>query len=74
MTPTRSVSMATCLGAAVLLGAFLAPAMAWAAEPPDAYKVEVSDVSAKVGQHVVMQITLTPQEGYRGTWNTTRTM
>jgi hypothetical protein len=65
MMPTRSVSAATCLGAAALVGAFLALARASAAEPPDAYKVEVSDVSAKVGQHVVLQITLRPHEGYK---------
>jgi hypothetical protein len=65
LTSLRSLSAAASLGAAALVCAYLAPAKASAAEPPDAYTVEVSDVSAKVGQHVVMQITLRPHDGYR---------
>jgi hypothetical protein len=66
MTRIGSVSAMACLSIGTLVGALNAPAaMAQAVEPPDAYKVEFSDVSAKVGQHVVMQITLKPHEGYR---------
>lgn len=66
MTRIGSVSTAACVSICAFIGALHAPAvMALAGEPPDAYKVELNDVSAKVGQHVVMQITLKPHEGYR---------
>jgi hypothetical protein len=66
MTRIGSVSAAAYLSIGTFIGTLHAPAViAQGVEPPDAYKVEVSDVSAKVGQHVVMQITLKPHEGYR---------
>jgi len=36
-----------------------------AAEEPSAYVVEVSDVTAKVGDHAVMLVTLRIRDGYR---------
>jgi hypothetical protein len=65
MTRVRSASLATWLGLSALVAAFLAPVVLTAAEPSHPYNVEVSDVSAKVGQHVVMQITLRPRDGFK---------
>ncbi|HEX5328290.1 MAG TPA: hypothetical protein VFW75_16600 [Acetobacteraceae bacterium] len=55
-----------CFAAATLGAALCLPVAVTAlAEPLHAYTVEVSDVSAKVGEHAVMRVTLRPHEGYR---------
>ena len=65
MIRVRSALLASYLSSAALAAIFLAPVALTAAEPSHPYSVEVSDVSAKVGQHVVMQITLRPRDGYK---------
>jgi hypothetical protein len=51
--------------AAAMLGAITLNTGTQAAEEPKAYTVEVSDVSAKVGETTVLQATLRPREGYK---------
>jgi len=54
------------LSVAALMATFPAPtAVAASAQQPSAYSVEVSDVSAKVGEHVVMHVTLRLRDGYK---------
>jgi hypothetical protein len=66
MSRVRSASVTNYLKATTLAVALLAPvAVSAYAEPPNAYTVEVSDVSAKVGQHAVMQVKLKPRDGYK---------
>lgn len=48
--------------AATLLAAFGPSARA---DEQTAYKVEVQDVTAKVGEHTTLLVTLTPRDGYR---------
>jgi hypothetical protein len=56
----------TWLTAAALSALFPAlTTMAANADQPGAYSVEVSDVSAKVGEHAVMHVTLRLRDGYR---------
>jgi hypothetical protein len=47
------------------IGFALAPDRAGSAEESPAYAVEVSDVTAKVGEHAVMHVTLRVRDGYR---------
>jgi hypothetical protein len=54
------------LSAGALAAMFSAPAtMAASLLQPGAYSVEVNDVSAKVGEHTVMHVTLRLRDGYR---------
>jgi hypothetical protein len=66
MVRVRTGLALTWLTTAALTAAFPAPtAVATSALQPGAYSVEVSDVSAKVGEHVVMHVTLRLHDGYR---------
>ena len=50
---------------AILIALAGAAAGRAAAEEPSAYRVEVSDVAAKVGDHAVMRATLRIRDGYQ---------
>ena len=56
---------ATAVIAAILTTLFASGGGRAVAEEPSAYVVEVSDVTAKVGEPTIMRATLRVQDGYR---------
>jgi hypothetical protein len=53
------------LTALIAIGLICAPDRPGIAEEPAAYAIEVNDVTAKVGEHAVMHVTLRVRDGYR---------
>ena len=63
---TAIVARPACALIAAMLISLGASAVGWAvAEEPSAYVVEVSDVTAKVGEPAVIRATLKARDGYR---------
>lgn len=64
--PLRSALLAAALAAALPAAAgAVSSEQAPSILAPGAYSVEVTDVSAKVGEHAVMHVTLRLRDGYR---------
>ena len=64
-TTTIVAPRARPLIAAILIALGASAGVSAVAEEPSAYIVEVSDVTAKVGDHAVMHATLRVRDGYR---------
>ena len=64
-TTTIAAPRARALIAAILMALGSSAGGRAVAEEPTAYIVEVSDVTAKVGDHAVMHATLRIRDGYR---------